>query len=75
MLFERSLEKDISPSINEESDIGPIGRLPSAPDAIGLIDRLAEFPTRGKAVLQVAADGPASIARAMVSPTTSGALP
>jgi hypothetical protein len=43
MLFGRPLEKDIGSSIDEEADIGRIGRLPGAPDTIGLIDCLTEF--------------------------------
>jgi hypothetical protein len=51
MLFGRCLEKDICPSINEEGDIGCVGRLASAADAIDLIDCVTEFSTRGKAFL------------------------
>ena len=58
MLVWRSLEKNVSPSIDEEMNIGCIGRLSSAPDAIGLIDCLAEFSIGWKAVLQVAAYRP-----------------
>ena len=58
MLFGRSLKKDIGPSIDEEADIRCIGDLSSAPDAITLIDGLAEFSIRRKAVFQVAAYGP-----------------
>jgi hypothetical protein len=58
MLFGRSLEEDIRPSIDEEADIGCIGRLANASDAITLIDGLAEFSIRQKAVFQVAAYGP-----------------
>ncbi len=75
MLFRRSLEKDVSPSVDEEADVGCIGSLASAPDAIGMIDCLAKLSIRRKAILQVAAYGPASIARTMVSPTTSGVSP
>ncbi len=52
MLFGRSLEKDIGPSIDEEAEIGCIRGLPSASDAISLIDCRAEFSIRRKAVLQ-----------------------
>jgi hypothetical protein len=58
MLFGRLLEKDIGPSIDEEADIRSIGDLPSAADAIGLIDGVAEFSIRRKAILQVAAYSP-----------------
>jgi hypothetical protein len=58
VLFGWSLEKDVCPRIDEEVDLGCIGRLPSAPDAIDLIDRLAKFAVRRKAVLQVAPHGP-----------------
>jgi hypothetical protein len=51
MLFGRSLEKDISPSIDKETNIRCIRRLPGAPDAISLSDCLAEFSIRRKAVL------------------------
>ena len=57
ILFGRSLEKDIGSSIDEEAAIGCIRGLPSAPDAINLIDYFAEFSVRRKAVLQVAAHG------------------
>jgi hypothetical protein len=43
MFFGRSLKKDVGPSIDEEAEIGCIGRLPSTLDAIGLIDCLAEL--------------------------------
>jgi len=63
----RSLEKDICPSINEERDIGCVGRLASAADAIDLIDCLTEFSTSWKTVLQVAAYGPRVDRRSNVS--------
>jgi hypothetical protein len=75
MLFGWSLEKNISPSIDEEADISRIGHPPSTPDASGLINGLAEFSIRRKTVLQVAADGPRVDRQAMLSPTTSGASP
>src|SRR5215471_2142378 len=55
MLFRRSLEKDVGPSINEKRDIGGVGGLPSGADAVDLIDSLAKFSIRGKTVFQVAA--------------------
>jgi hypothetical protein len=75
MLFRRSLEKDISPGVDEEANVGCIGGLASAPDSIGMIDCLAELSIRRKAILQVAAYGPRVDRRAMVSPTTSGVSP
>jgi hypothetical protein len=45
------LWKGICPSINEEADIGCVGRLASAVDAIGLNDCLTEFSTSWKTVL------------------------
>src|SRR5215472_8682017 len=55
MLFGRSLEKDVGPSIDEKRDIGGLDGLPSAADTVGLIDCLAEFSIRWKTVFQVAA--------------------
>jgi hypothetical protein len=55
VLFRGLLAKDVSASIDKEANIRRIGNLPSAPDAGGLINCLAEFPIRGKTILQVAA--------------------
>jgi hypothetical protein len=55
MLLGWSLKKDVCPGIHEEADARCIGRLSSAPDAIGLIGDLAEFSIRGEAVFQIAA--------------------
>src|SRR5215472_14533117 len=57
MLLRRLLEKDIGPRIDEEADIASIGRLPSALDTTDLIDCLAEFSIRWKAVLEVTTHG------------------
>src|ERR1700722_2487193 len=57
MLLWRSLEKDIGSSIDEETDTGCIGRLPSAPDATDLIGCLAELSIFRKTVFQVTAYG------------------
>ena len=51
MLLRRSLKKDISPGVDEKADVGCIGGLAGAPDAIGIIDSLAELSIRRKAIL------------------------
>ena len=58
ILFGRSLEKDICPSIDEETILGCVSSLPRVSDTIGLVARLSEFSIRRKAVFQVAAYRP-----------------
>src|ERR1700733_4353074 len=58
MRFGRSLKKDICPSIDEEADIGCIGRMPSVSDAIALLDGFTKSSIRRKTILEVAAYRP-----------------
>ena len=62
MLFRRLLEKGISPGVDEEADVGFIGGLASAPDAIGIIDSLAELSIRRKLSSRLQPTAPALIA-------------
>jgi hypothetical protein len=43
ILLARSLEKDVCPSIDEETDTGGVGGLPRSPDTIGLLDFFSEL--------------------------------
>jgi hypothetical protein len=56
MMFGRSLEEDICPSIYEEAEIGGIGHLPSASDASRLVGCLPQPSVCRKTILQVAAN-------------------
>jgi hypothetical protein len=57
-LFGRSLEKDICPSIDEETILSCVSSSPRVSDTIGLVARLSEFSICRKAVFQVAAYRP-----------------
>jgi hypothetical protein len=58
MLCGRSLEKDICPSIDEETVLACVSSLPRVSDTTGLVARLSEFSICQKAVFQVAAYRP-----------------
>jgi hypothetical protein len=58
MLFGRSLEKDICPSIDEEMVLGCVSSSPRVSDTMGLVARLSELSICQKAVFQVAAYRP-----------------